>query len=332
MLGFELGNELDGGDYTTGAAVAPDVFANDYQQLRSRINTLWLHTDGRPYVVGPAMHIQATWLRHFLATLGHGVLDLFSFHDYVAYGLDPLLSQKIMDPLFLDAYWDQAEPTIELAKNLQPGADIIIGETSAAWHSGQCGVTDRFYGSFWYANSLGRMARGGVNGFCRHNFNGGCYAMINRTDMQPNPDWWIAHVWGELMGEEVLDLRPFLIDPVPTTFRTYAHKSKRFPTGLSGSGSGATLLLINVSPSDTFTVVLSDYAKLMAPRYEYHITATALDSDVVRLNGTPMSYDHDNGKITDVVKLGTFVNNSAVPITIAPHSIVFVDLADAMVY
>jgi hypothetical protein len=84
LLGFELGNELDGGDYTTGAAVLPEVLAEDYRTLRALINSKWAKPGSvRPLLVGPAMHNQATWAREFLRALGPAQLDLFSFHVYV---------------------------------------------------------------------------------------------------------------------------------------------------------------------------------------------------------------------------------------------------------
>ena len=84
LLGFELGNELDGGDYTTGAAVEPHTFAADYRTLREVINHHWpVPSDAlgasRPLLVGPAMHLQATWARKFLGALGRGVLDMFRY-------------------------------------------------------------------------------------------------------------------------------------------------------------------------------------------------------------------------------------------------------------
>lgn len=338
LLGFEMGNELDGGDYTTSTSVDPKTFANDYKTLRRTINALWTKT--RPLLVGPAMHIQATWERRFLAHLGRGILDLFSFHVYVLYGPDPLLRQKIMDPDFLDAYWDQAEPVVKLAQALQPGADIMIGETSAAWHSGQCGVTDRFYGSFWYADVLGRSARGGIQGFARHNFNGGCYAMINRTDMKPNPDYWIGKIWRELMGEEVLDVREIIVETQESVgfcddLRIYAHKSRRFPKAKSG-GAGATLVFIRLDHvAYPCEINLSDYANLMAPRYEYRITGYPQSSNVTELlssrnlalNGELLE------SVDQILSLSRFVNDSTVPIMMEnPAEILFVELIDARIY
>jgi heparanase 1 len=260
---------------------------------------------------------------------------VLSFHHvrYGRYGLDPLLAQKIMDPSFTRAYWEQAKDTLALAQALQPGADVIIGETSAAWHSGQCGVTDRFVGSFWYANVLGRMARGGAMAIARHSFNGGCYAMVNRTDMQPNPDFWIGLLFSLLMGDGVLDIRTMpamplaLSGPRHADLLVYAHTSRRFG---AGPAKGATLLLVNLSPTVAFSVNLSDAPGLMAPRYEYHVSADALDSDVVRLNRRELRYG--GGAELPTLLPGVLYNDTAEAIVVQPQTIVFVELPKASVY
>ena len=225
-----------------------------------------------------------------------------------------------MDPAFLQAYWDQAAPVIALANALQPEADVIVGETSAAWHSGQCGTTNRFNGCFWYANALGRMARGGVQGLAFHSFNGGCYAMIDRATMRPHPHYWVGKLFSLLMGDAVLDLRPVLGDASKgnqAELLTYAHVARRFQ---GGAGKGATLLLINLSPTQTFEVDLSDARGLMAPRYEYHLAAKGgLSSDDVELNGHRLAYD-GGAHLPDLEALAVYSNDSSVAIAVAPQS------------
>jgi heparanase 1 len=353
LLGFELGNELDGGDYTSGYRVEPETLAEDYRTLRAMIDGLFFSAfktrtrrRGRPpLLVGPAMHGQVRWARAFLVALGRGVLDVFSFHDYTGIGLDPRLAEKVVDPAFLEAYWEQAAPVVALANALQPGADVIVGETSAAWHSGRCGVTDRVRGSMWYADALGRLARGGVQAVARHSFNGGCYAMVGPSEggFAPRPDYWIASVFSRLMGPNVLDLRALSLADVgaadvgaadvgdPATrsrLLTYAHTSRRFS---EGPGSGATLLLVNLSGTTAFDVSLSDYPGLMAPRYEHHFDGgpEGLESETLMLNGEPMRMQA-GGALPALP--GRLSNDPTTPVRVQPHSIVFVELPKATVY
>ena len=105
------------------------------------------------------MHLNVNFAAQFLAALDNlayhytpqTVLDAFTFHDYTGYGLDPKLQSKILSRQWQDAYWEQASPVVEVARakmlsnygSGQPASGVWVGETSAAWHSGQCGVTDR---------------------------------------------------------------------------------------------------------------------------------------------------------------------------------------------
>ena len=111
-----------------------------------------------------------------------------------------------MNPLWLAAYARQATQTLQVAQVLAPTAEIWIGETSAAWHSGQCGVTDRFYSSFWYAYAMGSMSRAGISVFARHAFNGGCYRLVDPLTYETNPDFWLAKLFSNLMGTNALDV------------------------------------------------------------------------------------------------------------------------------
>jgi len=336
LLGFEFGNELDAGDYLSGIAVLPRVFAKDYKTLRGIFDRLW-PTRGDVMLVGPAMHLQATWARKFFAELGFGVLDLFTFHNYVGYGLDPKLGEKLMSRKWLDAYWEQAAPVIALAKSLQPGADLVVGETSAAWHSGRCGVTDVFNGCFWYANALGRMARGGVQAVERHSFNGGCYRMITQ-EMEPNPDYWLAKMFRDLMGEAVLDIRQVGASSLNLNdnLLMFAHMSKRWPSGSLGNstGHGATYMLVNIDPTETFELEMSGSVGLSLPRYEYHFDGgvDGLQSSVVNVNGNELRYQNNSKTLPDITNYAKLVTTSTTGIQIGPRSIVFIEAPDAMVY
>ena len=68
LYGFELGNELDGGDYTSTTSVEPEVLATDYLTLRKLIDTDWSE-QAKPLLAGPAQHCQVTFARRFLAAV-----------------------------------------------------------------------------------------------------------------------------------------------------------------------------------------------------------------------------------------------------------------------
>ena len=164
IYGFELGNELDGGNYESTTCVEPATYAHDYKTLRNLIDQYWgdLDRQSRPKLVGPAQHPNVKFARTFLGTLnqiGDSTLDVFTFHDYVGIGLDPDLKSKLLSSAYLESEWDLAKDTVHVAMNLAPTAEIWMGEGSAAWHSGECGITDRITGSFWYVDRASKAVR-----------------------------------------------------------------------------------------------------------------------------------------------------------------------------
>jgi hypothetical protein len=170
------------------------------------------------------------------------------YHNYVGYGLDPQLAPKIMDPSgkFFDSGPGRAAAMIDGWKTIgKPrGMQIWVGEIAAAWHSGEPGVTNRFISSFWYADALGLLASLNHTGFCRQSLRGGNYGLLNRTTGEPNPDFYMAQMFRNEMGPDVLSLSSNMKSE---GLRTYAHCH---PT----EKGRATMLFVNVDPTKTFTV------------------------------------------------------------------------------
>ena len=112
---------------------------------------------------------------------------------------------------------------------------------------------------------------------------GGNYGLLNRTTAMPNPDYYVAKLFHDLMGSRVLSLT----SPVKAQgLRSYAHCHLSM-------GGNATLLLINVSPVASFNLTLPGSGEVSM----YVLTAgdgtearwRGLDSGVVRLNGVAMA-------------------------------------------
>jgi hypothetical protein len=141
----------------------------------------------------------------------HQTLDIYTYHNYVGYGLDPKLAPKMMnsDWNFFNSGPQRAKAMIDGWKALgQPvGMELWVGEIAAAWHSGEPGVTNRFISSFWYADALGLLARLNHTGFQRQSLAGGNYGLLNRTTRQPNSDYYVAQLFHDLMGTRVLGLK-----------------------------------------------------------------------------------------------------------------------------
>ena len=234
IYAFELGNELCD-------KVNPATYAADIRRLRQLVVEYWPDGETKPLVAGPDCNppSSSVWTDDFLGNITTE-LDVLTYHNYVGYGLDPKLAQEIMNTswAFFNRGPARAAPFIDGWQTLGKGGgmEIWAGEIAAAWHSGEPGITNRYISSFWYADALALLASIGHTGFQRQSLVGGNYALLNRTTMEPNPDFFVAQLFHDLMGERVLDLNSTAYS---LGLRTYAHCH----ADLSGR---ATLLLIKM--------------------------------------------------------------------------------------
>ena len=286
IAGFEVGNEKCG-------QIDPKIYAGDMIFLRKLVDENWQSGAAKPLVIAPDCNpIHGQWVTDFLGNASIGArpaADVFTYHNYVGYGLDPQLASKIMNPSgkFFDSGPGRAAAMIDGWKKIgQPrGMQIWVGEIAAAWHSGEPGVTNRFISSFWYADALGLLASLNHTGFCRQSLIGGNYGLLNRTTALPNPDYFMAQMFHDLMGEKVLNLTT---DVKQQGLRTYAQCH-------STLGGKATLLMINVSPTVTFSAQLEPKTATAGLEiYEFAAGDGAkakwngLDSQHIMLNGKPL--------------------------------------------
>lgn len=130
---------------------------------------------------------------------------------------------------------------------------------------------------------------------------GGSYGLLNRTNFEPNPDFYVGSLFHSLMGNAVLDatanassaalsLFAEAADPVADGWlRVYAHCSAN-----RDSPRGAvTVLLLNLSPSFTFDLAPAEGTSALHPRSEYVFTAESVSSRYVSLNDQLLVVDQD---------------------------------------
>jgi heparanase 1 len=120
---------------------------------------------------------------------------------------------------------------------IRPGQampELWMGEGNAAGHGGRLGVTNTFINSFWYLvspfasirntallalfalslalpradgrqqNAMGAAASLGIARFNRQTLVGGGYELVNRSTLEPNPDYFAAMLWRKLVGAAAL--------------------------------------------------------------------------------------------------------------------------------
>jgi hypothetical protein len=70
------------------------------------------------------------------------------------------------------------------------------------------GVSDSFGGSLWFANLLGALAQTrplSHGTYCRQSLLGGhCELIDHNISLMPNPDYWAAYVWKNLVGRRAI--------------------------------------------------------------------------------------------------------------------------------
>lgn len=208
---------------------------------------------------------------------------------------------------------------------LQAGMEIWVGEIAAAWHSGEPGVTNRFISSFWYADALGLLATINHTGFCRQSLIGGNYGLLNRTTAEPNPDFFMAQMFHDRMGTRVLNLTA---STHSEGFRTYAHCED----GAAAKKGAATLLLINVSPTVTFTATLPPATTTKAGKPYEVFEFSAGDGTKPQWNGLDSQHIQMNGDLLHTMTPGvlpalTPKMSSSAEVHVKPLMISFVSVS-----
>lgn len=127
------------------------------------------------------------------------------------------IQHSLVDALCVHSYDNDAWSSIPpRASQLKTQLDTVVKGTSLPVWCGECGphnqggiqnVTDRVISSFWYLDALGSLAKLGVQQFGRQSIAGGRYGLLDQSNnYNPNPDFWVAATWSQLMGPIVLDL------------------------------------------------------------------------------------------------------------------------------
>lgn len=186
-----------------------------------------------------------------------------------------------------------------------PGAPIWITETAQT----ACGGdpwSATFIDTFRYVDQLGRLAKRDVAIVFHNTLAASDYALIDDVSWLPRPSYWAALLWRRLMGEVVLDAganQPGL--------HVYAHC-------LRDHRGGVALVAINLSR--TMQAGLS----LPRPAERYTLTADALESASVKLNGRTLALTR-----TDELPALAGARVAEGALALAPASITFLAVPEA---
>ncbi|KAH9287920.1 hypothetical protein KI387_032037, partial [Taxus chinensis] len=241
---WELGNELSGTGIKT--RISATQYAADMIELTRILREIYKDFQVKPQLVAPDGLFDADWFKEFLQKSGPNIVNVVTHHIYnLGPGVDEHLVEKILDPSYLSREESAFKGLKTTLENYGPWSSAWVGESGGAYNSGRNLVTNAFVSSFWYLDQLGMASTYNTKSYCRQSLIGGNYGLLNTTTYVPNPDYYSALLWHRLMGAHVLSLS----SKGTQYLRAYAHCTK--------NATGVTLLLINLSKSDGFSVGLS---------------------------------------------------------------------------
>jgi len=310
LAGVELGNELDE-PAGIDAKLPPEGYAKDFVLLRGILEELWSGEGrgGRPLLIGPdsSGFNDAWWFPQFLGNMtaqgtNDVALDVVTWHAYtLGSGNSSAVPEEILNASFLNSVADKCRNHSHTVATYAPNAQMWLGEGGGAYNSGQDGATNVFLSTFWYGDSLGTFAVQGHDAYCRQALVGGNYALMNSTTMRPNPDYYLARLWNQLMGKEVLAAftdGALGGNGTQGDLRSYAHcltPEERTRLGITGP----VIFLINLGDAPREVELQVQGGGTRAPwRYEWRLSSPSLTSQDMYLNGKLLEPDPATGKVS----------------------------------
>eukprot|EP01082_Thalassiosira_pseudonana_P002374 g2378.t1 g2378 contig11:1345778-1347700(+) len=204
VYGFELGNELRHKNKIRNVT----RIAGAYQELRRMVDGIWDKGERvnyhKPLLFGPASTGKSE-TSNLLASLGEHI-DIVTYHKYHGGGKDPKLPNYVRNPSYFNhpmKLSDQGKAIQKYMANNTMKPQLWVGEGALAYNSGAVGVTDSFLGSLWFANLLGVLTKTDPvphSVYCRQALIGGYYELISHETLTPNPDYWVAFMFKNVIG------------------------------------------------------------------------------------------------------------------------------------
>ncbi|MFN7956552.1 MAG: hypothetical protein U0610_32900 [bacterium] len=327
---WELGNEINGYPIEHFIRVDGRQYARDVAAARALVDEL--HPAAQ--LAGPS---SAYWppigeafpvMPQFLAA-GGSLVDVVTWHFYPQQSKRcPIATRRasptrMLDPDNLAAVDRWAERVEAEVREHAPNAQVWLGETGNAQCGGEPGVSDRFVGSLWWLDELGRMARRGQPVVVRQTLSGSDYGLIDDATLEPNPDYWASLLWRRLMGTRVLSVDVSAGEPseelAPPAVVAYAACQRDVAGGLA-------VLAINLDTERSAAVLIEGVTGASA---EIDV-ATAPDrlGKTVLVNGRPLAADA-SGAPPAIVPERARVRPGLPLVTLPPTSYAFVALPDS---
>lgn len=237
------------------------------------------------------------------------VYDAFSYHFYGT------VSRRCMGSMTADkaltADWLDRTDSVEafyahLRDKYLPGKAMWLNETAEAACGGDQ-FAGQFVDTFRYLNQLGALAQKGLQVVMHNTLASSDYGLLDEDTLEPRPNYWAALIWKRTMGNVVLDPGA----PKNESLRIYAHCA-------NDKKGGVTVVALNTDTEHEHLLTLSQ------PAEAFTLTAPALTSEKVQMNGTELRPESD-GSVGSLK--GAHVSSGT--IRLKPSSITFLIIASA---
>lgn len=340
--GWSLGNEVIGdkpGFNNTKYAV--DYVA--FRDAATRHAPTWAQA-----IVGPSA---PGWpgddiMRPFLSRVARLPQMSFSIHAY-AFGRDQDTVTDYMNKTQIEKMAHYYSAAVAARDSEAPQLPVYLEEMATQAGGGAEGLSNRFVSGFWFLHALGLAGRMGIARVTRQDLAGWSFSsgvshytlvgpagwVSTATDglPTPHPDWYLALLWRQLMGDRVLRVDMNVSETLNETIAVHAWCSAAVPRlgvrNRDARGGSVTLGYLNLGKDSTRLHLGGGAASAAPEREEFFLTAPGGDmqADAVLLNGVPLRVGRDGVLLEGPRVRGRLVMSGA-PLVLPPQSYGFVVL------
>eukprot|EP00041_Stephanoeca_diplocostata_P007397 m.105224 g.105224 ORF g.105224 m.105224 type:complete len:597 (-) comp16856_c0_seq3:464-2254(-) len=314
FFGFELGNEQD-----NSAETNFEPQALDFAVLSKLLGELYPDANTRPKIIGPDIHgfhqgddivtakKKLVYLNGFAKNCSNlnVTLHALTHHEYIEvpqYAVAPasasLLDNTAQIAKLVYTGLAAVEPRIQVwAGEIGPhnGGSPNCSHSSMRWAN--------FADVFWYVDAMASKAANGYSVFCRQDFVGIDYGIVDCATNTPLPDYYAGILWGRTMGTGVLSVAVNNSATEPSYVRVYAHCAR--------TGNDVTVVVLNLDIRERPDVLLrvDDGTEGTAPGLALPAVVNATyyaltgpqgtNATAVSLNGRPLELDPE-GKLPEL--------------------------------
>ncbi|XP_071794354.1 heparanase-like [Asterias amurensis] len=261
VTAWQLGNEPDGYKRSMNVSISPKQVAADYIRLQEVLTVR--EKTAKSFIIGPDVtkpHQKLerqkleghpiSFLEGFLSECGN-CTNVTTFHSYYlqvkSASLDDFYDPAVLNTLAFEIH----EVRKQVRKYRPHRPKIWLTETGDSVPGGVSGISDRYVGGFPFLDKLGTGAKNGLDVVMKQQFIGRFCGLVDSTNTEARPVYWVAYIHKRLVGERVLNVSTNI---QTETLRIYAHCTQ---TRYGKYSPGAvTLIVINLHKSNSYQLDL----------------------------------------------------------------------------